>query len=106
MLNLCVFVEVPDVCFVFLMFQILLWSHVHEKRKGINTAADSVHSQAGRCCIQRIHRHLTTSLAQLIRTETLSTLEKAERKTEVREQALPSSHHGNLSVRIATINVC
>ncbi|GFW60455.1 phosphatase and actin regulator 2 [Trichonephila clavipes] len=32
--------------------------------------------------------------AQLIKTKTL-TIEKEQRKTEVREQALPSTHHGN-----------
>ncbi|GFT72308.1 hypothetical protein TNCV_3608771 [Trichonephila clavipes] len=34
--------------------------------------------------------------AQLIKTKTeTSTIEREQRKTEVREQALPSSHHGN-----------
>ncbi|GFU26158.1 hypothetical protein TNCV_5106001 [Trichonephila clavipes] len=38
--------------------------------------------------------------AQLIQceTKTLTIEKKAERKTEVREQALPSSHHGNIIV--------
>ncbi|GFX91057.1 DUF1758 domain-containing protein [Trichonephila clavipes] len=92
------------VCSVFFVcFRFSSGLHIHEKEKRKKYRCGQ-RSQAGRCGMQpKASSLLAQAQLSKSKTETFDFREKrTERKTEVREQALPSTHHGNLSVRIAT----
>ncbi|GFS89276.1 phosphatase and actin regulator 2 [Trichonephila clavipes] len=76
---------------------ILLWCPEKEKRNTYRCGQHTV--RLAGCRIQSFSRKARSlrAQAQLIetRTETLTFEKRAERKTEVREQALSSSHQGN-----------
>ncbi|GFV01366.1 hypothetical protein TNCV_2125921 [Trichonephila clavipes] len=90
MLNLCVFLYSPCLFRLFVCFRFSSGLHEKGKRNKYRCGQRTVRLAVVASSKARSLR----AQAQQIKTET-KTFEKRERKTEVREQALPSSHHGN-----------